>query len=177
LADARRTKTRPSGQARQPDTGSPARSLAAILEDLAKCDAKRRTLIAELRKERYVRGRGLVGELGEWLAGRYYRVDLARASTPGYDLVHNGLLIQVRALRSTPEHRRTVLGHMREPYDVLLALRFDESYRVTDALEVPRAVLDELFPNGRRVTWTRALTDGGTTLSSEAFNVFLSNRP
>jgi hypothetical protein len=35
---------------------------------------------------------------------------------------------------------------MPETYDVLVALRLDEHYRVADALEVPRPVLDEAVP-------------------------------
>jgi hypothetical protein len=156
--------------------GNSACSLAAILKDLATCDAERRALISQLRERKYVRGRGLVGELGEWLAHCHYEVPLAPAGTPGYDLIHNGRRIQVRTVRSTPGNKRTVLGTMREPYDVLLALRFDEFFWVTGALEVPRAVLDALFPDGRRVTWTCALTDDPrtTALSTEAFNAFLT---
>jgi len=153
-----------------------ARRLVDVLHDLAQCDRVRRGLITELRAAGYVRGRNLVAELGEWLAARYYGVPLAPPKTPGYDLVHEGRRVQVRAIRDTPENPRSVLGAMKEPYDVLLALRLDEDFQVTDALEVPRLVLDQAFPNGRRVTWSRAISDDRRTrrLPADDFNRLLA---
>jgi hypothetical protein len=150
------------------------RSLIRILNDLAACDARRRALITELKAAGYVRGRGLVGELGERLAAEYHGVPLAKWGMPGYDLIHKGRRVQVRSLRSTPENQRNRLGLLPNDYDVLLVLRFDEQYRVTYAAEVPRAVLDEVFP-GVAARWTAAISGDQRTakLPVGRFNRFL----
>jgi hypothetical protein len=56
----------------------------------------------------------------------------------------------------TPENHRTTLGTPREPYDMLFALRLDETYTPLEAIEVPKDVLAERYGTGR-ASWTQAL--------------------
>lgn len=42
-------------------------------------------------------------------------------------------------------------------YDLLFAVRLDENYLPTGAIEVPREAVEELYPPGTRVTWTKKL--------------------
>jgi hypothetical protein len=116
-----------------------------------------RDAITELKRLGVLRSRGLVCDLGEALAASLYGVELEPPSTPGFDLVDgDGARVQVRTLRCTPENWRTKVGRMKEPYDKLLAIRLDEHYEPIAAVEVPREVLDEAYPQ-REVSWTQAL--------------------
>jgi hypothetical protein len=136
---------------------SSAQQLEEVMRKLAEADRARRSAIKDLRALRAVRSRSLVGELGEALAARFYGVQLEPPSTPGFDLItRDGKRVQVRTLRSTPENKRTTIGTLKGSYDLLFAIRFDEEYRPTEAIEVPREVIEELFGE-RRVTWTKAL--------------------
>jgi hypothetical protein len=49
------------------------------------------------------------------------------------------------------------MGVMKDPYDTLFAIRLDENFGPTLAIEVPRAVLEEHYPYGRRTSWTARL--------------------
>lgn len=105
-----------------------------------------------------IRSWGIVADYGETLAARYYGVKLAPPSTPGYDLIaRDGRRVQVRTLRMTPENARASMGVLKEPYDVLLAIRVDQDYRPLYAIEVPRRVVEQHYPAGTRTTWTKKL--------------------
>jgi hypothetical protein len=132
--------------------------IAAAMRRLREAERARRAAITELRALGALRSRGLVADLGERVAADYYGVALAPPSTPGYDLItRDGRKIQVRTLRSTPLNHRTSMGAMKEPYDTLLAIRLDEDYSPTLAIEVPRAVLETHYPHGTRTSWTERL--------------------
>lgn len=104
----------------------------------------------------WVRSRTLVGDIGERVAAGYYNVELEPIMQPGFDmLAPDGRRVQVRTLRST-SYLRTTIGYMHEPYDVLFALRLNEDFEPEEALEIPRAVVDEMFGDSR-VAWTNAL--------------------
>ena len=127
------------------------------IERLQAAARAHRAAVGELMRLGVVRSRTLVGDLGEALAARFYGVDLAPASTPGYDLVtREGARVQVKTLRTTPGNWRTSMGVMGRPYDLVLAIRLDEDYRPLEAIEVPREVLEERYGSGR-VSWTQQL--------------------
>jgi hypothetical protein len=136
--------------------------VAAAMRRLREAERERRAAITELRALGALRSRGLVADLGERLAAEYYGVPLAPPSTPGYDLItRDGRKIQVRTLWSTPLNRLTSMGVMKEPYDTLLAIRLDEDYSPTLAIEVARAVLEDHYPHGTRTSWTMRLERDG----------------
>ena len=99
-----------------------------------------------------------MGDLDEAMAAAYYGCRLEPPGTPGYDLItRDGLRVQVRALTCTPENFRKVIGTLREPYDVLFAIRLHPDYsplEALEALEAPKVVVDDYF-GGRRVNWTK----------------------
>ena len=126
---------------------------------LRSAERERRKAIDDLVKLKFVRSRRFVADIGEALAGRYYGVALApNANTPGYDLeTGDGRRVQVRTLRSEPHRERTVMGVMKEPYDVLLAIKLSYDYEPVRAIEVPRAVLERHYPHGAGTSWTKRL--------------------
>lgn len=106
------------------------------------------------------RSRGLVGEYGELIVEALYGASAQRApaSQPGYDLDVEGLgLVQVKTLRSTPANPRTSMGVLREPYDVLFALRLDVDYQPTAAWVLPRSAVEAVYPPGTRTSLTATL--------------------
>jgi len=126
-----------------------------LLARLADVERERSAIIGELVELGHIRGRGLVGEVGERFAAAYYGVELAPPATPGYDLVdRDGRRVQVRTLRCTPTNFRTTLGTPKEPYDVLFAIRIDEALVPLEAIEVPKLVVDEFYVGGR-ASWTK----------------------
>ena len=144
------------------------RTVGEVLERLAAVDAERLALIATLRSLGF-RSRGFVGEYGELIACALYPGSrLAPPSQAGYDLVVDGLgLVQVKTLRSTPTNHRTSMGVMRDPYDVLFALRLDVAFRPVAAWEIPRAVLEAAYPHGTRTSLTQRLVSGATVRAIE----------
>ena len=121
---------------------------------------RQRAAIEELIALGAVRSRSLVGDLGERLAADYYGVELDWDGRRGsaYDLIdRRGRRIEVKTLRATPSNWRTSIGPMLGSYDALLAIRLDEAYVPLHAIEVPRAVLEEYYPAGKRVSWTKTL--------------------
>lgn len=108
-----------------------------------------------------LRGRGVlrtnnnpVGDIAEAIAHEHYggRRRYRRASTPG------------KVIRKTGLSGRTNLSPIRDSdYDVVVVVAFDTYFSLTATLEVPREVVEELFPirpyvNGRVITVTDALT-------------------
>lgn len=129
-------------------------AILAAMERLIGAERERSAAIHEMALG-VIRSRTLVGDLGEGLAAAFYGVPLPRKSNPGFDLIDkDGLRVQVRILRCKPENFRTSIGQMREPYDILFAIRFDESYAPLEAIEAPRAAVEDFFGLGR-VTWTK----------------------
>ncbi len=133
--------------------------VAEAMQRLCSAERARREVIDELIKLGVVKSRRLVADLGEALAGRYYGVALApNANNPGYDLeTTEGRRVQVRTLRSEPHRERTLMGAMKEPYDVLLAIKLSVDYEPLRAIEVARSVLEQHYPHGARTSWTKQL--------------------
>jgi hypothetical protein len=115
-------------------------------------------LIGELRTMGF-RSRGMVGEYGELIAAAVYgEARRAPPSAPGYDLDVDGVgRVQVKTLRSTPTNKRTSMGAMRDPYDVLFALRLDADYVPTGAWEIPRSAVEAVYSHGERTSLTTKL--------------------
>jgi hypothetical protein len=135
-------------------------SVGDILKRLAVVDAERVALLTQLRTMGF-RSRGLVGEYGELLAAAIYDVPLPPSSPPGYDLEVPGMgLVQVKTLRSTATNRRTSMGVMKDPYDVLLAIRLDANYQVECAWQVPRTTVELIYAHGSRTSLTAKLLAG-----------------
>jgi len=127
------------------------------LERLRTAAREHRAAIEELLRLGHIRSRGVVGELGERIAAEYYGVDLAPASTPGYDVVtRDGRQIQVKTLRVTPENLRSSIAPMSGTYHRMLAIRLNEDYTPREAIEVPREVVEEYYGQGR-LSWTKTL--------------------
>ena len=130
-----------------------------ILRRLAAIDAERIDLISSLSAMGF-RSRGLVGEYGELVAEALYGASARRAapSQPGYDLQVEGLgLVQVKTLRSTPANPRASMGVLREPYEVLLALRLGVGYEPTGAWLIPRRAVEAVYAPGKRTSLTATL--------------------
>lgn len=128
------------------------------MERLRAAERERRAAIEELMRLGVVRSRVLVGDLGEQIAARYYGVELAPAFTPGHDLIdRRGRRIDVKTLRATPERPRSIIGELKEPCDVLLAIRLAFDYTPTEALEMPVQVAREYVGKNGKVSWTQRL--------------------
>lgn len=132
----------------------------AAMERLRAAERERRAAIEDLIRLGAVRSHVLVGDLGEMLAAAYYGVELERAFTPGYDLTdREGRRVQVKTLRSTPERPRTIIGEVRDPCDVLLAIRLTFDYMPIEAIEMEAAVAKEYVGKNGKVSWTKKLVD------------------
>lgn len=133
--------------------------VAEAMWRLCAAERTRRQAIDDLIALGVLRSRRLVADIGEALAARYYGVALAlNANTPGYDLERSdGRRVQVRTLRSEPHRERTLMGVMKEPYDVLLAIKLSVDYEPLRAIEVSRSVLERHYPHGMRTSWTKRL--------------------
>lgn len=130
------------------------------MERLRAVERERRAAIDDLIRLGVVRSRVFVGDLGEQLAALHYGVELAPPFTAGYDLVdREGRRIQVKTLRATPEAPRTIIGEVKEPCDVVLAIRLDFDYSPTEAIEIPVEVAREYVGKNGKVSWTRRLVD------------------
>ena len=135
-------------------------SVAEILKRLAVLDVERVELLTQLGTMGF-RTRGFVGEYGELLAAAVYAVPLPASSLPGYDLEVPRLgLVQVKTLRSTPGNHRTSMGPMKDPYDILLAIRLSADYQPTAAWQMPRATVELTYPHGTRTSLTAKLLAG-----------------
>ncbi len=103
-----------------------------------------------------IRGCRLADDVGEAIAAVFYDVQLP--ATSGFDLeTRDGARVRVRALHCTGKRPRVAIGILREPYDLLLALRLNADYAPREAIEVPREVVQEYQRHGR-LNWTKRLT-------------------
>lgn len=131
------------------------------LRALGALDEARRGVIGRLLRRGF-RNRGFVGEYGELLAGELYPAsERAPASEPGYDLLaridDRVVQVQVKTVHDIGAYARNSLGVMRDPYEVLLAIRLDPSFEPVAAIQAPREAVEEFYPPGTRVSWTQRL--------------------
>lgn len=112
-------------------------------------------MAARLKATGLLRTNSLVGDVGEWVAARYYGVELADTVTRGYDLtIADGRRVQVKTLKDGNDGRRTEAGRVLGPCDVLLIIRLALDYTPLEAIEVDFAVVKEVFGT-RPVRWSR----------------------
>lgn len=136
------------------------RRIDEAMERLRAVERERRAAVDQLIELGAVRSHVLVGDLGEQIAARYYGVDLVAAFTPGYDLIdRSGRRVQVKTLRATPDRPRTIIGEVKEPCDIVLAIRLDFEYSPTEALEIPASVASEYIGKNGKLSWTRRLSE------------------
>lgn len=150
--------------------------IEAAFARLYAAELERASAIADLKRLGVIRSKVLVGDLGELVAANFYGVELAPVFTEGYDLIRrDGLRVQVKGMRGD-EGKRTIVCRQRLPEtcDLLFAIRFADDYTPLEAIEVPRAVADEMYGD-RGVHWTRRLVAyptvrsiGGSQLSLAA---------
>lgn len=128
--------------------------MSAILDDLrAFHEAGQRLKDAGL-----LRSNNLVGDVGEWIAARYYGVPLAKTRTTGYDLVtRDRLRVQVKTLRDGNDGRRTEAGRVLGPCDLVMLIRLAPEYTPIEALEVRFDVIQEVYGT-KPVRWSRRFT-------------------
>jgi hypothetical protein len=132
--------------------------LEAAMARLRAAQRERRAAIEELIQLGAIRSHVLVGDLGEIVAASYYGVKLLPPFTPGHDLVDKrGNRVQVKTLRGTPDRPRSIIGDVRGPCDVVLAIRLDFDYAPTEAIEIPRAVAELFLGKSGKVSWTAKL--------------------
>lgn len=89
------------------------------------------------------------GDFAEALVAEHYGVELAPNSNAGHDLrQRGGTRVQVMARRRPPRSKPSHYGLMRkldrEPFDVLVAVLFDEEFRVESAFRMPIGIVREL---------------------------------
>lgn len=101
-----------------------------------------------------LRSNNLVGDVGEWIAARYYDVPLAPTRTQGYDLVTaDHRRVQVKTLRDGNDGRRSEAGRCLGPCDLVLLIRLAPDYSPVEALEVPFEVIQEVYGT-KPVRWS-----------------------
>lgn len=107
-----------------------------------------------LRARGLLRTNSLVGDVGEWVAAKYYGVKLAPTITRGYDLIAlDGRRVQVKTLRDGNDGRRYEAGKVLGPCDALLMIRLAPDYTPVGGLEVDFEVIQEVFGE-RPVRWS-----------------------
>ncbi len=65
--------------------------------------------------------------------------------------------MQVKTLRGTPAKPRSIIGEIRHPCDVVLAIRLDFDYMSTEALEIPVEVAEYYVGKNGKLSWTQVL--------------------
>ena len=107
-----------------------------------------------LRAAGLLRSNNLVGDVGEWIAARHYRVPLAKTRTQGYDLTTaDGRRVQVKTLKDGNDGRRSEAGRVLGPCDMLLMIRLAPDFTPLAAVEIDFSVVQEVFGD-RPVRWS-----------------------
>jgi len=126
-------------------------ALAKLLADLSDDELAK----AWARCMRAMRDRGLVrtantpvGDYAERVCCSRFNLDRAGFSEKSIDAIdEHGVRYQIKGRRLTPENRSRQLGAMRDvadgPFDVLLAVFFDEDLNVEEIWSVPCEVVKE----------------------------------
>ncbi len=121
--------------------------------------------MTELRTRHVVRtANNPVGDIAEAIVHEHYGGQRGSFNQKGWDVQDlAGRRLQVKGLRRTGQRGRRNLSAIRDSdYDLVVIVAFDSEFNLTTALEVPRAVIEELFVirpyvNGRIITVTDAL--------------------
>ncbi|MGE6993152.1 DUF6998 domain-containing protein [Pseudomonas sp. NPDC047961] len=89
-----------------------------------------------------------VGDYAEWLVASALNLKLAKNSAAGHDAESDsGKKIQIKARRVTADNKSRQLGVIRNlekiDFDELVAVIFNESYEVIEAVSIPHSVIAE----------------------------------
>lgn len=122
-------------------------------------------IMRELRRREVVRTQNNpIGDIAEMIVAEHYGGIRGSFPQAGWDVITpEGERLQVKALRQTGARSRRNLSPIRDAeYDAVIVVLFDEDFRVTEGLRIPRPTVEELFPhrpyvNGRVVTVTGGL--------------------
>jgi len=121
-------------------------------------------VMRELRSREVIRtDNSPVGDIAELIAHFHYGGERLGFSQKGYDLVTpEGARLQVKGLRVTPTGNpsRNLSPISGSDYEAVVVVIFDEDFRVTEGLYVPREVIEEKFTmteKGLRMRVTQAL--------------------
>jgi hypothetical protein len=125
------------------------------------------TIMRELRERDVIRtNNNPVGDIAEALVHAHFGGVRGSFAQAGWDVTtEDGERIQVKAVRNTAANKRTNLSPIRDAdYDSVVVVVFDEDFRVTEGLKLPRAVVEELFEptahvNGRIIRLTTAFRE------------------
>ena len=116
------------------------------VKDLLKLHA---AAIGELKDRGILRTKNNpVGDYAEWLVSSALNLKLAKNSEAGYDAESDsGLKVQIKARRVTVDNKSRQLGVIRnlekKDFDVLVAVIFNESYEVIEAVSIPHCVIED----------------------------------
>lgn len=107
------------------------------------------------------------GDYGEWLFAEKLGLKLEGNSAKGYDATDaNGVRYQIKSRRVTKKNPIRQLGVLRgleaEQFDYLLAVIFDESWKVSLAVKIPHAAIAGMstyraYQNGNVLTLSPSL--------------------
>ena len=103
----------------------------------------------ELRRRDIVRTQSNpLGDYTEWLVAKNLNLDLANNSKAGYDAIDvNGVKIQIKGRRVTPKNKSTQLSAIHnlqgKDFDDLIAVIYDESFNIIEAVSIPHIVVAE----------------------------------
>jgi hypothetical protein len=126
-------------------------------------------ILSDLRARGVIRSENSpVGDYAEFLAAKALGLTLVSNSSIGYDGTDaNGVRYQVKGRRITRWNRSPQLGAIRglagpDPFDVLVAVMFDEEMAVTKAITMPisavkAAARAQAHVNGWRLNLTQAV--------------------
>lgn len=105
-----------------------------------------------------------IGDIAEAIVAAHYDGERGSFSQAGWDVrLADGTKLQVKALRLTGARGRRNLSPIRDTdYDAVIVVIFNEDFRMSEALRIPRATVEQLFPhrehvNGRIITVTNKL--------------------
>ncbi len=89
-----------------------------------------------------------LGDYTEWLVAKALDLELQSNSRAGYDGVgKDGVRVQIKGRRVTPTNNSRQLSAIRKyaekDFDVLVAVIYDESFNIIEALLIPHEVVGE----------------------------------
>ena len=122
-------------------------------------------IMRQLRARNVIRtNNNPIGDIAEAIVAAHYKGERGSFSQAGWDVrLTDETKLQVKALRLTGASGRRNLSPIRDTdYDAVIVVIFDEDFRVTEALRLERATVEQLFPhrahvNGRIITVTKKL--------------------
>lgn len=117
-----------------------------------------------------------VGDYAEWRVANAFGMTLLPNSAAGADaLDKDGKRVQIKARRVTPENPSRQLSVLRnyeqQDFDYLIAVIFNEQYAVTDAWQIPHAVIEKYVPHRDHVNGRVIILKGKILLDDAVTNV------